>query len=71
VEDRYKRLLLYLRESRKRAGISQIALAKKLRRSQSFVSKYERGEQMLSVMDFYDITHAIGVKASDCINHLR
>lgn len=69
--DKYGRLLKHLRESRQRAGISQLELAAKLKRSQSFVSKYERGEQMLSVMDFADVAVAIGVEPCDCLDHLK
>jgi transcriptional regulator with XRE-family HTH domain len=32
-----------LKEERKKAGLTQAALAKELRRPQSYVSKYERG----------------------------
>jgi hypothetical protein len=34
-----------------------------LRRPQSFVSKYERGERRLDVVEFLDVAEAIGIDA--------
>jgi transcriptional regulator with XRE-family HTH domain len=50
-------------QARKDAGLTQSQLAIKLGRPQSFVSKFERGERRLDVIEFLDITHAIGVDA--------
>ncbi len=46
--------------ARKEAGITQAQLAKALRRPQSFISKYERGERRLDVIEFLEVTDAIG-----------
>ncbi|KFX27156.1 helix-turn-helix domain-containing protein [Ralstonia solanacearum] len=40
------------RISRKDAGLTQVQLAEKLGRGQSYVSKVERGEQYLDVLEF-------------------
>lgn len=40
-----KRVVALLREAREKAGLSQVQLAEKLGRNQSYVSKLERGEQ--------------------------
>ncbi len=45
---------------RKAAGLTQVALAKKLRRVQSFVSNYENGERRLDLIEFLDVAQAIG-----------
>jgi len=56
--DRFRRLLI---EARKLAGLTQAELAHKLSRPQSFVSKYERGERRLDVIEFFEVARAIGV----------
>jgi transcriptional regulator with XRE-family HTH domain len=56
---RYERLCLLLVEARRSAGVSQAELAAKLRRPQSFVSKYERGERRLDVIEFLEIAEAL------------
>lgn len=48
-------------EARERAGRTQAEIAAKLRRPQSFVSKYESGERRLDVVEFIQICRAIGV----------
>lgn len=44
----------------KRAGLTQQELAKRLKRPQSFVAKYEGGERRLDVVEFITIARAIG-----------
>ena len=56
----YVRLVALLVASRHKAGIRQHALAKKLRKPQSFVAKYERGERRLDVVEFITIAEALG-----------
>ena len=48
-----------LKEERKQAGLTQAELAKKLRRPQSYVSKYERGDRRLDVIEFLEIARVI------------
>lgn len=43
---------LFLRDVRKRAHISQVELAQKLDVPQSYVSKYERAERRLEIVEF-------------------
>lgn len=47
--------------ARKKAGLSQADLAEKLRRPQSFVSKFERGERRLDVIEFWAVAEALAV----------
>ncbi len=56
----YKELTRLLAEARKAAGITQQELARKLRKHQSFVAKYESGERRLDVVEFIQIVRAIG-----------
>ena len=60
---RYGRLRLLLVEARRSAGLSQAELAAKLRRPQSFVSKYERGERRVDVIEFLEIVEALELDA--------
>ena len=59
--DKYEQFRLLLVEARTNAGLSQARLAKKLGRPQSFVSKYERGERRLDVVEFEQVAHALAV----------
>ena len=49
-----------LRNLRRRRGLTQTAVAKRLDKPQSFVAKYERGERRLSVIEFIDVVRALG-----------
>lgn len=55
---------------RKAADLTQVALAKKLRRAQSFVSNYENGERRLDLVEFLDIAHAIGFDPARFVSEL-
>jgi transcriptional regulator with XRE-family HTH domain len=50
-----------LRAARKEAGLTQQALAEKLRRPQSFVAKYENGERRIDVIEFVALARALDV----------
>lgn len=61
----YRELTRLLTETRKAAGITQHELARKLRKHQSFVAKYERGERRLDVIEFIQIVGAMGCDPMD------
>jgi transcriptional regulator with XRE-family HTH domain len=46
-------------EARQKAGLTQQQLAKRLRRPQSFVSKYEGGERRIDVVEFLWVVRAM------------
>ncbi len=50
-----------LREHRERAGLSQVELAKKIDETQSYVSKVERGERRLDLVQLRYFCKALGV----------
>lgn len=52
-----------LAAARKRAGLTQAQLAKSLRKPQSFVSSYERGQRRLDLLEFLRVADAIGADA--------
>ena len=53
---RYDRLRKLLVQARTAAGLTQANLAEQLNRPQSFVSKYERGERRLDVVELLEVT---------------
>ena len=59
-----------LRDERKKAGLTQAKLAKRLRRPQSYVSKYERGDRRLDVVEFLEVARAIGFDPNEILTKL-
>lgn len=66
----YSRFRSILAESRKKAGLSQAQLATRLSRPQSFVSKYERGERRLDVVEFKAVAEALGLDPLQILRRL-
>lgn len=60
-----------LADARRGAGLTQMALANKLGRPQSFVSKFERGERRLDVIEFLDVARALRVDPAQIIADLE
>jgi transcriptional regulator with XRE-family HTH domain len=60
-----------LRVERVRAGLTQMELSRKLERPQSFVSKYERGERRLDVIEFLEVARVLGFDAARFIERLQ
>ena len=59
---KYTRFRRLLADARRAAGLTtQAALATKLGRPQSFISKVERGERRLDVIEFLDVARALKV----------
>lgn len=56
----YRVFLATLKDFRQKAGLSQIQLAEKLDQSQSFVSKCERGETRLDIVQLRVFCKAFG-----------
>lgn len=66
--EHFRRLLA---EARRTAGLTQVTLAKKLGRPQSFVSKFESGERRLDVIEFLEVARALGVDPGRIIAELE
>ena len=53
---------------RKEKSLTQSQLAEKLKKPQSFVSKYESGERRLDVVELIKVIESLGVSPSEFIN---
>ena len=66
----HERLRSLLIEARSAAGVTQAELAARLARPQSFVSKIERGERRLEIVEFIEIAQALGIDPAELIAKL-
>lgn len=67
---RQVRLIDLLVDQRKRAGLSQADLAKKLDRYQSVVSSIESGGRRVDVIELLDIAEVIGLDVHALVDDL-
>ncbi|QDT27869.1 Helix-turn-helix domain protein [Gimesia panareensis] len=67
----YSILLRLLKETRKQLKVSQVELAKRLGQSQSFVSKCERGERRMDIIQLRTICHALGTTLPEFVKALE
>jgi transcriptional regulator with XRE-family HTH domain len=67
---RHEALRAFLVESRDKAGLNQIDVAKRLRRSQSYVSYVETGQKLVDVVELMEWAEAIGFDANEIIKRL-
>lgn len=68
---RYNNFLEGIVSARRAAGFTQQELARKLRRPQSYVSKYERGERRLDVLEFVEVARALSTDPCVLLEHLE
>lgn len=57
----HKKFRQLLATERQKADLTQAQLSSRLNRPQSFVSKYERGERRLDVIEFGEVARALGI----------
>ncbi len=67
----YAIFLKALRQARRRSGITQIELAKRIGETQSFVSKCERGERRLDVIELRAFSKAFGIPLKQFVERLE
>jgi transcriptional regulator with XRE-family HTH domain len=58
---RYRAFLKLLKKARQDAGLTQIQLAQKIGETQTLVSKCERGERRIDVVELHTFCKAFGV----------
>jgi len=68
---RYQELIKRLQSARKTAKLTQQELADRLKKPQSYVSKYENGERRLDVAEFLEIAAALGVNGRALLGRER
>lgn len=65
--DALRKLLIALRQKQ---NLTQKSLAERLKKPQSYVSKYEIGEKNIDVIEFINITKALNSDPALTINNL-
>ena len=68
---RHEILRAFIVEKRKKAGLTQVELAAKLGRDQSFVANIESGQRRIDVVELLDIAAAIGFDPREAIKRLK
>jgi transcriptional regulator with XRE-family HTH domain len=58
-------------QARVRLGLSQRELARLLKKPQSFVSKYERGERRLDVVEFMELCKVLKLDACQVLRKIE
>jgi transcriptional regulator with XRE-family HTH domain len=69
--DRYRRFLKMLVDARTEAGITQVQLAEVLGWQQTDISKVERGERRLDLVEFLEFAEALKIDAADIVRRLQ
>lgn len=69
--DRRQLLLDLFRQIRIEAGLRQVDLARKLRRPQSFVSKYESGERRLDLLELQQVCAALHISVTEFVKRFE
>lgn len=69
--EKYKLFKEMLIQAREAAGLNQRDLSERLSRPQSYVSKYERGERRLDVVEFLEVAEALDLDPIAFIKKLR
>jgi transcriptional regulator with XRE-family HTH domain len=60
----YKRFLAKLKKARANSELTQVEVAKKLKKKQSYVSKCESGERRVDIAELKDFARIYGKRAS-------
>lgn len=68
---RYERFRELLIQARKNAGLTQRELADRLKRPQSYVSKYENGERRLDLIEFLEVADLLTIDVVAFIHDLQ
>jgi transcriptional regulator with XRE-family HTH domain len=67
----YAAFLAILVAARQKAGLTQAVVASALGRPQSYVSKFERGERRLDVIEFLALSRVLGADPHEIIRKLE
>lgn len=64
-------MLRLLIDARKTAGFTQLELANLIKKRQTFVSKYERGERRLDVVELIQIARCLNLDPHEIIDEIE
>lgn len=65
----YQHLCKYLIQAREEKCFTQVEVAQRLHKPQSYVSKYERGERRLDILEFIDLAKALDISPDIFFNN--
>lgn len=66
-----KQLCAALREAREKADLTQIQVAKRLGTYKTFVSKYEKGDRRLDVIEFLAVAEALHADPAELLKKVK
>jgi transcriptional regulator with XRE-family HTH domain len=69
--ERYAKFLSVITGARVRLKLSQRELARLLRKPQSYVSKYERGERRLDVVEFLELCKVLKLNPCEALKKIE
>lgn len=61
------RLSALLRQVRQESALTQLQVAEKISQTQSYVSKYEAGEQRLDLIELEAVCKAVGIPLTEFV----
>jgi transcriptional regulator with XRE-family HTH domain len=67
----YKAVCTLLREAREQAGLTQVDIAARIDETQSHVSKCERGERRIDLVQLRVFCRAIGIPLSEFVSRFE
>jgi transcriptional regulator with XRE-family HTH domain len=67
----YVRFLSLLRQTREQAGLTQVELAQRLDTTQSFISKCERGDRRIDIVELRAFCTAMGTSLMQFVETLE
>jgi transcriptional regulator with XRE-family HTH domain len=68
---RHKALVEFVIAKRKKAGLTQVQLAERLDRYQSFITALESGQKRIDVVELMELAEAIGFDPQEAIRILK
>lgn len=71
IDVEHARFCELLIATRRASGLTQVDVANRLDKPQSFVSKYERGERRLDVIEFLHVASALNADPRKLISQLQ
>lgn len=70
IQERRNKLRKLLIAARKKAGLKQADVARKMGKPQPFMSRFETGERQLEVAEFIELAEILGVDPASVIDEL-